>query len=290
MEVTPGDAGVVEFINKNYLNEVLRTSLSGLEMVVDSKIDSEAVFPADLKLDIITDNTYERAFPAQLEVGRTKSFPFNIKQFTLLSEQARFGDGLRFGDIARLYIGGSLAYKFIEQSVSPQESTKIDRLFGILTDVDAVATAVRVSDFHEDEQMKQLLHIIKSDDLRACDINAMRFAIGMVLEGEKARGNDEYVERVQMAFRQNLNLLFQGQRRYTRLFRGLIGDKKQAYRRFASHVRNVGLAICFPMSSCEINTVLDVCSQIYNDESFESEIHIPEEEVSQANGFTHEGA
>jgi|GEM_PF-1416666 len=272
-----------EQLQLQHLDLIAEQTVKGIVIAFDDRIGVE-MFPKGIEVRIDTSEKLEDRFPVLIETKPTV-LHFNTNQYQELIDDFGLSRGLSSEYVARLYIGCSIPLKLLEQSVVPQDKTKVERLAAIMADVNSIANAVRCSRFGEVDQHDQLLRLMQADEKTLWRINSLRFGIGVLFMAETARGNPQYGEEMKRMFRGVMceTLLRRGD--YVKFLEGHGYSALEAETIYGEHITDIELAACFPMSSTEINTILDVCWGNYAEPTMPTEeVFIPTE-MNNSNGF-----
>lgn len=212
---------------------------------------------------------------------------FNDAQFESLVVDFSTGAGVTNEDVARVYVGAGVAMKSLERSISPKDYLKVDRIYTIMAGINDICTAVSCSaDFGDKDQKDQLFSLMLSDEKTRCRINNLRFGVGLLFESEKARGNEEFVNRVSQAIRNRMTETLTRKNSYIAFLEGQEYDKTQAEALFAEHITELELAICFPMTDKEIRNIFNVSSMNMQNHDHVSTVGIELSDLS--DGFCEE--
>lgn len=233
---------------------------------------SEAeIFVNGISLKKTVDTGLYCTYPALLESNRAGN------QFTLLYDEptmqnltSSFAESYKLTEteLAELYIGTGIAGFLLKSRVRDQNKTCLHRLMNVLTDIDPVCDAVRVTDIIPEELKSDALYgLLNSSTTRVGNINVLRFAFGMVyMESDNVqgimsqRGDYEIREtRIMQQFRSGVLERLDEKESYLSFGRMFNKDESVSERVFVDDTGEFELAACFPMGWKEIENILKIC-------------------------------
>lgn len=259
MSIGESTGGANELLTNRQFSVMLAESLGGIRNEFGDIIDVYDFVAEFPRVEISTEPLGTAILPATLD-DTGEVVTFNMSQFRRLAQlSSPIGDGKDIERLSRLYVGTSVGYKILNDTILPHQSTKIDRVYTVLANISSLHTAIMCSDIPEIERMELLKDIMQSEEARVAHIGALRFATGLLFAGEKNRENEQFALNLQKSFMIRLVDMVAKKTEYTQFFQNLTGDSRRANRMFLRHARGLSLAVAYPMSNHEVCTILDIC-------------------------------
>lgn len=249
-------------------NYVMLQTLGGVNQAFDNEFSIDRAYSRGLYVERVQDENLFDRFPAAVAVepGTRKSkVLLDANGFEQAVDLLKPIAAITPDDVYRLYLGGGVVMDLLRKAMPQREEYKIDRIYTILSSVDSLATAIRCSgDFNEQERYDAALSLMQSDEARLCRINGLRFMTGVIIAGEAARGNEDFGDCITAASRVSLLATLGRKSAYVRTIRALGPSEEEAEKLFAEQVSELELALSFPMSRSEVDTIWNIATK-YSD-------------------------